>query len=140
MNVLPPTKEKETNVPADLRKVLAASSKATDIWKTLTPLARRDFITWIESAKQPETRKRRVESIPSRLASGKRRPCCYNIVPMNLYKALSEYPKAKATWKDLSPTERRDFVSWIGETRDPESRKLKIVKVCGMLSAGKRRP
>src|ERR1700730_847504 len=94
------TSESEPRVPTDLRKVLAASARAKAQWSDLTPIARRDFITWIESAKQPETRKRRVESIPSRLASGKRRPCCYALVPMNLYKAIGSLPKAKAQWKD----------------------------------------
>jgi hypothetical protein len=90
------TSESEPRVPTDLRKVLAASARAKAQWSDLTPIARRDFISWIESAKQPETRKRRVESIPSRLASGKRRPCCYALVPVNLYKAIGSLPKAKA--------------------------------------------
>ena len=64
-------------VPSDLHKVLAASPKAKAQWDDLTPIARRDFISWVDSAKQQETRKRRVKSVPGRLASGKRRPCCY---------------------------------------------------------------
>ena len=82
-------------VPADLRKVFAAAPKAKAQWSDLTPLARKDFIMWIDSAKHSETRKRRIESIPSRLASGKRRPCCFAIVPINLHKALAGAPKAK---------------------------------------------
>jgi uncharacterized protein YdeI (YjbR/CyaY-like superfamily) len=96
----------EPKPPADLRKVLAASPLAKAQWEDLTPIARHDFVTWIESAKQPET----LESVPSRLASGKRRPCCYAVVPMILYTALNVYPKAKAQWKQLSPDERRDFI------------------------------
>jgi uncharacterized protein YdeI (YjbR/CyaY-like superfamily) len=68
---------------------------------------------WIDSAKQSETRKRRIESIPNRLASGKRRPCCFAIVPMNLHKALAAAPKAKAQWSKLTSLERRDFASWV---------------------------
>lgn len=127
-------------VPQDLRKVLTANPKAKAKWEDLTPIARRDFMSWIDSAKQPETRKRRVESIPSRLASGKRRPCCYAIVPMNLYKALNVNPKAKAVWKDLTPDARRDFVSWIDSANGPEAHGLRIEKACSMLAAGKRRP
>src|ERR1700730_4715648 len=77
----------EPKVPADLREVLATSNAKVQ-WGALTALARKDFVMWIDSAKQPETRRRRIESIPGRLASGKRRPCCFAIVPMNLYKAL----------------------------------------------------
>lgn len=127
-------------VPADLHKVLAAAPKAAALWKALTPIARRDFISWIELAKQPETRARRVESVPSRLASGKRRPCCYALVPMHLYKELGVNPKAKAVWSSLSPDERRDFVAWIDAAKEKEERGVRIVKACGMLAAGKRRP
>lgn len=132
-------KKVTSKVPVDLRKVLAASSKAKTLWSTLTPIAQRDFVSWIESAKQAETRKRRVESIPSRLLSGKRRPCCYALVPMNLYKALGASPKAKLTWSTLTPNERRDFVSWIDE-EGSKVRGLRIMKACQTLAKGKRRP
>ena len=134
------TSESELRVPTDLRKVLAASARAKAQWSDLTPIARRDFISWIESAKQPETRKRRVESIPSRLASGKRRPCCYALVPMNLYKAIGSLPKAKAQWKDLTANERRDFVDWIDSAKESDMRTQRIEKVCVMLLSGKRHP
>ena len=134
------TSESEPRVPTDLRKVLAASARAKAQWSDLTPIARRDFISWIESAKQPETRKRRVESIPSRLASGKRRPCCYALVPMNLYKAIGSLPKAKAQWKDLTANERRDFVDWIDSAKESDMRTQRIEKVCVMLLSGKPHP
>lgn len=134
------SKAAETAVPADLRKVLARDLKAKAKWLDLTPIARRDFISWIESAKQPETRKRRTDSVPSRLASGKRRPCCYAIVPMNLYKALGGLPKAKAQWKSLTPDERRDFVGFIEGAKNSETRKHRVEKTCAMLISGKRHP
>jgi uncharacterized protein YdeI (YjbR/CyaY-like superfamily) len=127
-------------VPTGLRKVLAASAKAKATWEDLTPIARRDFISWIDSAKQPETRKRRIESVPSRLASGKRRPCCYALVPMNLYKSLATNSKAKATWKSLTPDERRDFNDSINSAKDPDTQARRIDKACQMLAAGKHRP
>lgn len=133
-------KEPEPKVLTEILKVLRASSKAKVLWDGLTPIARRDFISWVESAKQVETRKRRVESIPSRLASGKRRPCCYALVPMNLYKALRASPKAKATWGSLTPNERRDFVSWIEKATESKARRLQIMKACQMLAKRKRRP
>lgn len=127
------------SVPSDLRKVLAADPSAHALWKGLTPIARRDFVRWIESAKKPETRERRVRSVPSRLASGKRRPCCYAIVPMSLYKSLDALPKAKAHWKALTPDERRDFVAWIDEAKG-EKRQERIEKASVMLLRGKRHP
>ncbi len=126
--------------PVEIRKVLATAPKALAIWKGLTPIARRDFISWIDSAKQAETRKRRIDSLASRLLAGKRRPCCYTLVPMNLYKALGTTPKAKAVWKDLTPDERRDFVDWIESAKEREARGLRIVKTCAILVAGKRHP
>src|SRR5437660_8216561 len=96
-------------MPTDLRKALAAAPLAEAAWKALTPIARRDFTSWIDSAKQPETRRRRIERACENLAAGKRRPCCYAVVPMDLYKALGAAPMAKAQWSDLTPTERRDL-------------------------------
>ena len=86
----------DPKLPADLRKILDATAQTKAQWDGLTPIGRRDFVSWIESAKQRQTRKRRVESVPSRLASGKRQPCCYATVPINLYTALKAHSKAKA--------------------------------------------
>ena len=122
----------------DLRKVLKKNPKAELVWKSLTPIARRDYITWINGAKKPETRERRIEKASSILAKGKRRPCCYAIVGSDIYRALSDFPKAKSTWKSLTPTERRDFVSWVDEVRDAETRRIRIDKICVMLAKGKR--
>lgn len=135
-----PKAVKEVKTPADLGKMLSSSSSLQTIWKNLTPVARRDFITWVESAKQPETRARRIEVTRSKLVSGTRRPCCYAVVPMSLYKALSETPKAKAVWKELTPMGRRDFVSWVEEEKESAPRALRIEKACTMLAQGKLYP
>jgi uncharacterized protein YdeI (YjbR/CyaY-like superfamily) len=133
--------EAEARVPTDLRKALAAAPKAKIQWSDLTPIARRDFISWIESAKQPETRRRRIERACSMLAEGKRRPCCYSIVSFNLYTALAATPKAKAQWSDLTSAERRDFIAWMDSAKkQPEKHKRRIEEACALLAAGKRRP
>jgi hypothetical protein len=69
--------EPETRVPMDLRKTLAAAPLAQKLWPDITPIARRDWILWISSAKQPETRRSRIEKACAMLASGKRRVCCF---------------------------------------------------------------
>jgi uncharacterized protein YdeI (YjbR/CyaY-like superfamily) len=141
MNSKTAEEEPEATVPADLGKALAAAPKAKAPWKDdLTPIARRDFISWIDSAKQPETRRRRIERACSMLAAGKRRPCCYSIVSLDLHLALKATPKAKALWSDLTPIERRDFISWMDADKEPERHRRRIEKVCSMLAAGKRRP
>src|SRR5213594_3087262 len=140
MNAKPAGTESEARVPTDLRKALAATPMAKAQWRDLTPIARRDFISWIDSAKQPETRRRRIERACSMLTAGKRRPCCYSIVSFNLYTALAATPMAKAQWRDLTPIERRDFISWMDSAKQPETRRRRIEKACSMLMAGKRRP
>ena len=140
MNPKPAGEESEPKVPTDLRKALAANQKAKAQWSDLTPIARRDFISWISSAKQSEIRSRRVQVACSKLVAGKRRPCCYAIVPMKLYKALGVNSKAKATWKDLTGTEKRDFVSWIEKAKQPEMHTGRIEKACAMLASEKRHP
>jgi hypothetical protein len=68
----------EPAVPADFKKALAAAPKALSIWNDITPMARWDWIRWIRSTKQPETRRRRIEVACSKLKAGSRRPCCFN--------------------------------------------------------------
>lgn len=76
--IAPVAVEPEPRVPDDLRKALAAAPKARELWSDITPVARRDFIHWIASAKQPETRARRIVNACDMLAKGKRRPCCFD--------------------------------------------------------------
>jgi Bacteriocin-protection, YdeI or OmpD-Associated len=64
-------------LPADLKKALAADPKALAAWEDITPLARNEWICWIESAKKAETRSRRIAWGRSSLKDGKRRPCCW---------------------------------------------------------------
>jgi uncharacterized protein YdeI (YjbR/CyaY-like superfamily) len=130
----------EARLPTELRKALAAAPKAQARWTDLTPIARRDFISWIESAKQLETRNRRIEKACSMLIAGKRRPCCYSVVSLDLHLALKAVPKAKAQWSDLTSNERRDFIGWMDSAKEPAAHKRRIEKACSMLAAGKRRP
>src|SRR5712675_1009312 len=126
MNPKVDEEEPEPRVPTDLRKALAATPIAKVQWRDLTPIAHRDFISWLDSAKQSETRRRRIEKACSMLVAGKRRPCCYSIVSFNLYTALAAVPKAKAQWRKLTPTERRNFISWMDSDKEPEAHKRRI--------------
>ena len=72
MNLKTARKEPEAKVPTDLRKALAADAVAKPKWSDLTPIARRDFISWIESAKQQETRERRIKKLMEVLKSGEK--------------------------------------------------------------------
>jgi Bacteriocin-protection, YdeI or OmpD-Associated len=64
-------------LPGDLRKELVANPQALDAWKDITPLARNEFICWVEDAKQDKTRERRIRRTKEELEEGMRRPCCW---------------------------------------------------------------
>jgi uncharacterized protein YdeI (YjbR/CyaY-like superfamily) len=64
-------------LPEDLRNALVANPKAFAAWKDITPLGRNEFICWVEDARQPMTRERRIRRTQEELAEGLRRPCCW---------------------------------------------------------------
>lgn len=70
----------EPSVPPDLRSALSdAPQTIQDLWEAITPMARWEWVRWVNATKNPATRKRRVEVSISKLSSGKRRPCCFNL-------------------------------------------------------------
>lgn len=93
LEIAPTAEEPEPEAPVELRKALAtADPKARALWSDITPNARRDWIHWIESAKQPETRVRRIKNACSMLAAGKRRVCCFD--RSGFYSKSMSAPKA----------------------------------------------
>jgi hypothetical protein len=54
-----------------------ANTTALDAWKDITPLARNEFICWVEDAMQEMTRERRIRRTQEELEEGQRRPCCW---------------------------------------------------------------
>ena len=70
----------EPSVPKDLAAALAAApQKIQNLWNEITPMARWEWVRWVGATKNPDTRKRRVEVSVSKMQSGKRRPCCFNL-------------------------------------------------------------
>jgi uncharacterized protein YdeI (YjbR/CyaY-like superfamily) len=65
------------DLPADLRKAIAADAEARAAWEDITPLARNEWICWTISVKKDETRRQHVERVVSELKEGIRRPCCW---------------------------------------------------------------
>lgn len=65
------------SIPTDVRSMLGKHPVMLAAWQDITPLARNEFICWIEDAKKTETRQRRIEVARSKLESGQRRPCCW---------------------------------------------------------------
>lgn len=95
--------EAELRVPMDLRKALEADALAQAGWEDITPMARRDWIFSISSAKQAETRKRRIEKACSMLAGGKRRLCCFPGVKW----IMRENEKSCGMWLTLPDSQNR---------------------------------
>ena len=64
-------------LPRDLRTAPIANDVARAAWIDITPLARNEFICWVEAAKKDETRARRIRRTQEELEDGMRRPCCW---------------------------------------------------------------
>ncbi|MGC1207244.1 MAG: YdeI/OmpD-associated family protein, partial [Ornithinimicrobium sp.] len=64
-------------LPADLKEALTDDSLALEAWRDITPLARNEWICWVEDAKREETRTKRIGRAHEELAQGTRRPCCW---------------------------------------------------------------
>jgi uncharacterized protein YdeI (YjbR/CyaY-like superfamily) len=135
-------KPDEPSTPAadELTRALAADPALTAAWASLTPIGRRDFLAWIESAKQEQTQLKRVAVAIDKLARGERRPCCYSRIPLDVYSALKAAPAAQAQWKTLLPDAKRDCVDWIEATPDKAARRERIAAACARLAAGESCP
>jgi uncharacterized protein YdeI (YjbR/CyaY-like superfamily) len=64
-------------LPEDLELALLGDPAALATWRDITPLARNEWICWVDSAKKEETRRKRIALGRSNLSDGKRRPCCW---------------------------------------------------------------
>ena len=49
------------------------------MWRDITPMARWEWVRWVNATANPVTRERRVEVTISKMESGKRRPCCFDL-------------------------------------------------------------
>ncbi len=96
--------EPETRMPMELCKALRVAPRAQASWADITPMARQNWILWITTAKQPETRTRRIENACDMLASGKRRVCCFP----GLTWLTRDHVKPSETWLPL-PNSRAEI-------------------------------
>ena len=70
----------EPSLPKDFEAALtAAPQKIQDLWGDITPMARWEWVRWVNATRNPDTRRRRVDVSISKMKSGKRRPCCFNL-------------------------------------------------------------
>lgn len=94
LKVFPCAEELEPELPPEFDNFLNASPQAKATWDATTTIARIDWIHWMESAKQAQTRLSRTIDAGHMLASGKKRVCCFD--PSGYYsKSLSAPREAK---------------------------------------------
>lgn len=70
----------EPVLPRDLEFALeSAPQKIRQLWAEITPMARWEWVRWVNATRNADTRERRVEVTISKLNDGKRRPCCFDL-------------------------------------------------------------
>jgi hypothetical protein len=68
------TEERVVEMPADLSTLLDAHPEARTRYDKLSYTHRKEYVRWIEEAKKPETRERRVQKTVEMLLDGKKNP------------------------------------------------------------------
>jgi len=75
-----PSKEwPEPEIPPDFSIALENAADIHDLWRSITPMARWEWIRWINATRSAATRHRRIDVSVSKLRAGKRRPCCFDL-------------------------------------------------------------
>lgn len=69
----------EPQVPDDFRVALDGVPESGETWADITPMARWEWVRWINSTRNPQTRNRRIEVGVDKLRKGMRRPCCFDL-------------------------------------------------------------
>ena len=69
------------SLPNDFKIAIESDSIVKDIWPTITPLAKNEWICWVQSAKKIETRNKRILVGLDKMRKGMRRPCCWEGCP-----------------------------------------------------------
>lgn len=70
----------EPVLPSDIETALsAAPQKVKDKWQDITPMARWEWVRWVNATGNKETRAIRIIKTISKLDGKHRRPCCFNL-------------------------------------------------------------
>ncbi len=64
-------------LPADMKRAFSAKEDIWQAWQSFTPLAKNEWICWVTSAKEVETREKRLVVGIDKIHKGIRRPCCW---------------------------------------------------------------
>lgn len=77
LNIEPIDEWIEPDIPEDIMSAFTKGDVLTQ-WNSITTKAKWDWIRWIRSTKNPETRKKRIDVACSKLQKGDKRPCCFD--------------------------------------------------------------
>lgn len=61
-------------------------------------------------------------------------------IPVDLKGALVADRKALATWEDITPLARNEWICWVTSGKKEETRNIRIKKALSKLKSGMRRP
>ncbi|ALL15163.1 hypothetical protein AQ619_02000 [Caulobacter henricii] len=92
----------------DLQASIQADPSLFARWEGLSPLGRNEFICWVEDAKKPATRQRRIERTREELLEGKSRPCCWAGCIHRTDKAPSPWQQAVLIERKAKPRPQGD--------------------------------
>ncbi len=65
-------------LPNDIKSAFINNPISREMWAKITPKARWEWLRWIRSTVNPETRKKRIDASIDKMKKGMRRPCCFN--------------------------------------------------------------
>jgi uncharacterized protein YdeI (YjbR/CyaY-like superfamily) len=65
------------DLPNDMINPITSSVLAQKTWNSLTVNAQQNYILWVVSAKNKDTRVKRIIRGVEELEQGKKRPCCF---------------------------------------------------------------
>lgn len=82
-------------VPPDIKKALVSHKDLVELWNSLTPIARNEWICWTTIVKKQETRKEHIVRMQEDLLAGKKRPCCWPGCPHRNPKAKKWFTNRK---------------------------------------------
>ncbi len=67
----------EPDMPRDIMKSIE-DENLIELWQSFTTKTRWEWLRWIRSTNNKETRAKRIKDGISKMKDGKRRPCCFN--------------------------------------------------------------
>jgi hypothetical protein len=68
----PDSEERQVVIPEDLKEAFISQPQAKDVFETLSNSHKKEYVNWILSAKQVDTRQRRIEKTLGLLLQGKK--------------------------------------------------------------------